>query len=250
MELGLKDKVVIVTGGAKGLGKAFCLGFAREGAIVVVLDVDENETNKMVLEIKEKGVAVFGIKADVSKLSEVEKAFSRIIEQYGKIDILINNAGIRRLAFLEETTEAMWDAHMDINLKGTFNCCKAVVKHMKERRYGKIINVSSLAGRRGHLSRGSAYAASKGGVIAFTKSIAGEVAKYNVNVNSIAPSLIRTGLLDSLSDDEMAQMKKLVPIGRVGEPEDLVGLVLLLASDLSSFIHGQTINIDGGQRMD
>lgn len=250
MELGLKNKVVIVTGGARGMGKACCLGFAREGAIVVVLDIDENEADKVVLEIEEKRFAAIAVKADISKLSEVEKTFSKIIEKYGRIDILVNNAGIRLLAFLEETTEEIWNSQMDINLKGTFNCCKAVIKYMKEQQYGKIINVSSLAGKRGHVLRGSAYAASKGGVIALTKSIASEIAGYNINVNSISPSLIRTGLLQALSDEEMVRLKKLVPMGRVGEPEDVVGLVLLLASDLSSFIHGQTINIDGGQRMD
>ena len=121
---------------------------------------------------------------------------------------------------------------------------------MKERRYGKIINVSSLAGKRGHALRGSAYAASKGGLLALTKSIAREVAPYNINVNAIAPSVIRTGFLDDFSDEDMERLKRLIPLGRVGEAEDVVGLALLLASDVSSFIHGQTINVDGGQRMD
>jgi len=151
---------------------------------------------------------------------------------------------------IEETTEEIWDSQMEINLKGTFNCCKAVIRHMKERRYGKIINVSSLAGKRGHALRGSAYAASKGGIIALTKSIAREVGKYNINVNSIAPSVIRTRFLGDFTAKDMEKLKKGIPLGRIGEPEDLVGLALLLVSDSGSFIHGQTINVDGGQRMD
>lgn len=250
MDLGLSNKVAIVTGGARGMGKAYCMGFAKEGATVIVLDVDKDEAEKVASEIKNMGSTAVAMRADVSKFSEVEKVFAEVLKKFGKIDILINNAGIRIFAWLEETTDEIWNSQMDINLRGTFNCCKAVIGHMKARRYGKIINISSLAGRRGHGMRGAAYAATKGGVIALTRSIAREVGKFNINVNSIAPSLIRTRFLDDFTNEELEKAKQPIPLGRVGEPEDLVGLALLLSSDLGSFIHGQTINVDGGQRMD
>jgi 3-oxoacyl-[acyl-carrier protein] reductase len=250
MDLKLNDKVAIITGGARGMGKAYCSGFAREGATVVIVDLDEREAKNVASQLRSDGSTVVALGVDVSKYDDVEKAVSQVLHEFGKIDILVNNAGIRLLALLEETTEEIWNSQMDINLKGPLNCCKAVIPQMKERRYGKIINVSSLAGKRGHALRGSAYAASKGGLLALTKSIAREVAPFNINVNAIAPSVIRTGFLDDFSDEDMERLKKLIPLGRVGEVEDVVGLALLLASDVSSFIHGQTINVDGGQRMD
>ena len=249
MDLGFRGKTVIITGGAKGMGRAYCQGFATEGANVCVFDLDESGAGCVVKEITKVGGVGAAFVTDVASYESVLNSVGTVLNKFGRIDILVNNAGIRLLALLEETTEEIWDSQMNVNLRGVFNTCKAVVPHFKRQRYGKILNISSVAGKRGHVLRGSAYAATKGGVIALTKSIAREVASYNINVNSLAPSIIQTDFMKDFSEQEMTNIKKLIPLGRVGQPTDLVGIALLLCSDAGSFIHGDVINVDGGQFM-
>ena len=249
MDLGLKGKTAIITGGARGMGRAYCLGFAAEGASVCIFDMDESGAGGVAEEIAESGGVASAFVTDVASYDSVERSVNAVLARFGRIDILINNAGIRLLALLEETTDEMWDAQMNVNLRGVFNTCKAVVPHFKRQRYGKILNISSLAGKRGHVLRGSAYAATKGGVIALTKSIAREVASYNINVNSLAPSIIQTDFMKDFTEQEMDKIRRSIPVGRVGQPQDLVGIALVLCSDAASFIHGDVINVDGGQFM-
>lgn len=249
MDLRLDGKTAIVTGAAKGMGRAYTLGFAREGANVCVFDVDEPRARTVVNEITAAGGTAEVYVTDVSSYENVTKSVNAVLARFGRVDILVNNVGIRILALLEDTTDAIWDMQMNINLKGMFYMCKAVLPHFKRQRYGKILNISSLAGKRGHALRGSAYAASKGGVIALTKSIARECASHNINVNALAPSVVQTDFLGDFNEQEMTKLKSLIPLGRVGQPEDLVGIALLLCSDAASFIHGDVINVDGGQFM-
>lgn len=249
MDLGLRNKTAIITGGAKGMGRAYALGFAAEGANVCLFDVDKAGADKVVNEVREAGGVAAAFTTDVSSYENVAKSVDAVLEKFGRIDILINNAGIRILALLEESTDQIWDSQMNVNLRGVFNTCKTIVPLFKSQRYGKILNISSLAGKRGHALRGSVYAATKGGVIALTKSIAREVAGYNINVNCLAPSVIDTDFLGDFTEQERVKLRSLIPLGRIGQPEDMVGIALLLCSDAGSFIHGDVINLDGGQFM-
>ncbi len=249
MDLKLSGKVAIVTGGARGIGRAYCLGFAGEGTSVVVADIDREAAEQTAEEIKTKGGRAIGIKVDVANWDEVSKMVDQTLTEFRHIDILVNNAGIRRgMASIEDFPEEMWDFDFNVNLKGAFYCTKAVARHMKERRYGKIINQSSIAGIRGHRAGGSAYAAAKAGLLGFSRSMALELGPYNINVNAIAPSIANTQFIANLPEKMKEASKKLSPLGRLGEPEDFVGIVLFLCSDHASYITGQTIQVDGGER--
>ncbi|MDO8567316.1 MAG: 3-oxoacyl-ACP reductase family protein [Dehalococcoidales bacterium] len=249
MDLGLKGKVAIVTGGGQGIGRAYCLGFAREGARVVVADINADTAKQTADEIKSKGGTAIGVKVDVSKWSDVTAMADRALKEFGQIDILVNNAGVRKgMSPIEDFPEDMWDFDMNVNLKGAFYCTKAVARHMKERRYGKIINQSSIAAIRGHRAGGCAYAAAKAGLQGFSRSMALELGKFNINVNTIAPSIANTAFIANLPDASKEATKKLTAMGRLGEPEDFVGIVVFLCSDLASYITAQTIQVDGGER--
>lgn len=250
----LSGKVAIVTGAAQGMGEAIAKKFASEDAAVVVADINIEKARRVADEIKSQGRAATAFKTNVADRGEVQKMVRTTMEKFAAVHILVNNAGIVLHAPLLEITEEDWDIVLDVNLKGVFNCTQAVLPHMIKQRYGKIINMSSIAGT-GHHARGglASYAASKAGVIQLTKVTAREVGKYGINVNCICPGLIVTPLTFAAFQTEeearrsIGQRKKLTVLGRTGTPEEVANLALFLACDDSSFIAGQAIPIDGGR---
>ena len=244
----LKDKVAIITGGARGIGKEIALTFTREGSNICVCDVNEQILMETTKELESTGRQAIGLKADVTNFSEVEKMVQKVLDNFKKIDILINNAGITRDNLLLRMKEEEWDAVLNVNLKGTFNCTKAVSKVMIKQRSGKIVNIASIIGLMGNAGQ-SNYAASKGGIISFTKSIAKELASRNINVNAIAPGFIKTDMTAKLPQDLKEPMLKMIPLNRFGEPSDVANLALFLVSEGSSYITGHVIQVDGGMVM-
>lgn len=248
MDLGLAGRVAIVTGGGQGCGKAYCLAFAEEGARVVIADINEKNAQQVAQDISVKGGTAIAMKVDVSKWEDVSAMVARTIKEFGQVDILVNNAGVLTYASIEEFTDDVFNRDMNINLKGAIYCTKAVVPHMKARKYGKIVNQSSMAAIRGHRNRGFVYSAAKAGLQGFARSMSQELGAYNINVNIIAPSMIDTTFLIGMPPETLDRSRKNSVFGRLAVPEDMVGIVLLLSSDRSSYITGQTIQIDGGQR--
>ena len=248
----LSGRVAIVTGAAHGMGEAIVKRFASEGASVLVADINIEMARRVADEIKCQGGIAIAAKADVADKLEVQDMVRTTIENLNAIHILVNNAGIvRRAPFLELTEEA-WDATINVDLKGVFNCSQAVLRYMIGQRYGKIINISSIAGTGHGRPDLASYAAAKAGVIQLTKVTAREAGQYGINVNSIAPGLIATGLsyvgrTREETEISIEERKKLALLGRMGTPEDVANLALFLASDDSSFITGQVICIDGGR---
>jgi NAD(P)-dependent dehydrogenase (short-subunit alcohol dehydrogenase family) len=249
MDLKIGGKTAFITGGGGGVGRAVALAFAREGVSVAVVDLSEENALKAAEEVQAAGGRAIGLKVDVTQWGDVDSAVRRTVEQFGGVDILVNGAGVRAVASLEETTDEVFDLHVDVNLRGPFYTCKAVVPLMKERRWGRIVNIASAAGRRGHPFAGSTYAAAKAGVFGLTKSIARETASYGITANTIAPNTINTPFIDAFTPEQREAVRKSIPLGRLAEPEDLVGPILLLASEAGSFITGQDITVDGGQLM-
>lgn len=245
----LEGRVAIVTGGARGIGRSVSLIFAREGAKVALFDVVLERALKTVNEIKALGREAVAFKVDVSKKDEIKKAVERVIDTFHKVDILVNNAGIFSSVRIEEMTEEEWDKVMAVNLKGSFFCSQAVVRWYKHQKYGKIINIGSIAGQTGGLYAGVHYSASKAGVVCLTKSLAKRLAKYNISVNGVNPGLVETDMTRDWPKDVKGLLKKQIPLGRLGQPEDVAKVVLFLASDDSNYITGETINVDGGSAM-
>jgi len=244
----LKNKSAIVTGGGRGIGKEIALLLAENGADIALADVDEKTLEEAVKDIIAKGVKAFPFKVDVSNSSDTEKLADQVFEKFGKIDILVNNAGITRDNLIMRMREDEWDKVIAINLKGTFNCTKAVSRYMIKQRSGKIVNIASVIGIVGNFGQAN-YSASKAGVIALTKSSAREFASRNINVNAVAPGFIQTAMTDALKEDIRKKMLETIPLARLGTPKDVANAVLFLATDASSYITGQTIVIDGGMVM-
>jgi 3-oxoacyl-[acyl-carrier protein] reductase len=243
--LKLAAKVALVTGAAQGIGKAVALLLARNGADIVVSDINLEKAEETAKEVQTLGRKALAIKVDVAKLDDVEKMVGAILARFGQVDILVNNAGIARDKLILRMTEEDWDAVLNINLKGTFNCTKAVVRHMSKQRSGKIVNIASVVGEMGNAGQGN-YAASKAGVIGFTKTIAREFAQRGINVNAVAPGYIETPMTDALPDKAKEELKRLIPMDRLGKPEDVAEAVLFLVSEASSYITGQVLNVNGG----
>jgi 3-oxoacyl-[acyl-carrier protein] reductase len=243
--LKLAGKVALVTGAAQGIGKAVALLLARNGADIAVSDINLEKAEETAKEVQTLGRKALATKVDVATLSDVEKMVEAILAQFGKVDILVNNAGIARDKLILRMSEEDWDAVLNINLKGTFNCTKAVVRHMSKQRSGKIVNIASVVGEMGNAGQGN-YAASKAGVIGFTKTIAREFAQRGINVNAIAPGYIETPMTDALPDKAKEELKRLIPVDRLGKPEDVAEAVLFLVSESANYITGQVLNVNGG----
>jgi 3-oxoacyl-[acyl-carrier protein] reductase len=245
MMVDLKGKVAIVTGAGRGIGKGIALALARAGADVVVTDISDDifEVGKEIEALKSKALP---IKCDVSQLKEADEVKSKVLKEFEKVDILVNNAGIYpQKPFLEMTNED-WNKVLHVNLDGVFHCTKAVLPIMVQRKYGKIVNIASIAGVVVGFNSLVHYSASKAAVAGFTKSLALEVAPFGINVNAVAPGPIDVG--EAMQADEVmnAQLIKAVPVGRMGKPADIANLVVFLVGEESSFITGQTIVCDGG----
>lgn len=245
----LKGKTAIVTGGARGIGRAIAFKLAEAGANIVINYTSSSKAAEDVVEeIKNLGVSALALKADVSKNDEIENLVKEVLNQYGSIDILVNNAGITRDNLLIRMSEQEFQDVIDINLKGAFICTKHVSKVMIKQRTGKIINIASVVGVMGNAGQ-SNYAASKAGLIGFTKSIAKELAKRGINVNAVAPGYIETDMTASLPEKVREEFMINIPLSRAGKPQDVANAVLFLASEYSEYITGQVINIDGGMVM-
>ena len=245
----LKDKIAIVTGGSRGIGKEICLKFASLGANLVINYIGgKTQAEDTKAECEKLGAKVALSEGDVSKMADCEKLFQTAVDTFGRVDILVNNAGITRDNLLMRMSEEEFDAVIAVNLKGTFNCMKQAARPMMKQKYGKIINMASVVGVTGNAGQVN-YAASKAGVIGMTKSMAKELANRGVTVNAIAPGFIRTAMTDVLSDDVKAEITRVIPMGVMGETEDVANLAAFLASDASRYITGQVINVDGGMVM-
>ncbi|WP_130806891.1 3-oxoacyl-[acyl-carrier-protein] reductase [Senegalia massiliensis] len=242
----IDNKNVIITGGSRGIGKEIALTLARNGANVII-NYFNNETKalEVVEEIERMGRTAFAIKADISNVDDANNLIKQSFDRFDKIDILINNAGITRDNLLMRMSEKEWDDCLEINLKGTFNVTKSIIRKMIKQKYGSIINISSVVGIMGNAGQ-SNYAASKAGIIGFSKSIAKEVGKKNIRVNVIAPGFIKTDMTDKLNEKIKDEYLKGIALNSFGEATDVANAALFLASDLSKYITGQTIVVDGG----
>jgi 3-oxoacyl-[acyl-carrier protein] reductase len=239
-----ENKVAMVTGGAAGIGQATALAFASEGAKVVILDLAA-KGEEVAEKIKQNGGDAFFIQTNVSVSEEVQAAVKTAIDTFGQIDILVNNAGITRDNLIMKMKEEDWELVLRVNLSSTYHCSKAVVRPMMKKRYGRIINVASVVGLAGQAGQTN-YAASKAGIIGFTKSLAKEVGSRNITVNAIAPGFIKTALTDVLPKEMVEATIENTPLGRLGEVEDVAKAILFFASDDASFITGQVLTVDGG----
>jgi NAD(P)-dependent dehydrogenase (short-subunit alcohol dehydrogenase family) len=246
----LKDRVAVITGGANGIGEAYVVGMAKEGARVVNADVDQKAGERIIQEIKKAGGEGIFIRTDVSQKEDVEKMVAETVKKYGKLDIIVNNAGILFTAPVEETTEEMWDKLLAVNVKGLFFCAQAAAKEMKKQKKGKIINISSIAAIGGQAGL-CAYSSTKGAVLPITRVFALELAPYNIQVNAILPGTTDTGMAKAaMADPEWTrQVTAGIPMGRLGRTQDLLGAVLYFASDDSNYCTGQTLIVDGGFSM-
>ncbi|HVA66975.1 MAG TPA: 3-oxoacyl-[acyl-carrier-protein] reductase [Elusimicrobiota bacterium] len=246
--LRLENKVAVITGAARGIGFATAELFCREGAKVVLVDLDEALVKESAAKAAAAPDQTMGLKADVSKFADCEAVVKAVVEKYGKLDILINNAGITKDNLILRMSEADWDLVLGINLRGAFNFTKAAVRPMLKARYGRVVNVASVVGQEGNAGQAN-YSASKGGLISLTKSCAREFASRNILVNAVAPGFIRTRLTDVIPEADKEMLAKKILVGRLGEPIDISNSILFLASDEASYITGHVLNVNGGGYM-
>lgn len=244
-----EKKVALITGATRGIGKEIALTLAEAGYNIALNYRKENEElEKLKNEIKEKGVECLAVCGDVSNFEEVEKFVKEIIEKFGKIDVLVNNAGITKDMLLMRMKKEDFESVIDVNLVGTFNVTKNVISYMMKARTGRIVNISSVVGISGNAGQTN-YSASKAGIIGFTKSLAKEVASRNINVNAVAPGFIETSMTEVLKEEIKEEIAKTIPLKRMGKAKDVANLVKFLVSEDSSYITGQVINVDGGMLM-
>jgi len=243
--LKLTGKVALVTGAAQGIGKAVALLLARHGADIVVSDINLEKAEETAKEIESIGPKAMAIKVNVASLNDVERMVEVVLNKFVRMDTLINNVGVSPDQLILCMTKEDWDIVLNVNLKGTFNCTKAVVRHMAKQRSGKIVSIASVVGEMGNAGQVN-YAASKAGVIGLTKTIAREFAKRGINVNAIAPGYIETPMTEFLSDKVKEELKRLIPMERLGKPDDVAEAVLFLVSEESNYITGQVLNVNGG----
>lgn len=244
-----EGKSAIVTGASRGIGREIALLLGKEGARVAVnYSGSKDKADEVVKQIKESGGEAFAIQADVSDADSVKNMVDKTVEAFERVDILVNNAGITRDNLLMRMKEDEWDDVININLKGVFLCTKGVTRQMMRQREGRIVNVASIVGVSGNPGQAN-YVAAKAGVIGFTKTAAKELASRNINVNAVAPGFITTDMTDALSEEVKGQMLAVIPLGKLGSPEDVARTVLFLLSEDAAYITGQTIHVDGGMVM-
>jgi 3-oxoacyl-[acyl-carrier protein] reductase len=240
-------RVVVVTGGSTGIGRAICLRFAREPARIVFVyyDPDEHHADETLNLLRDRGVETRARKLDVSSFADVQDFFSQIVEEFQGLDVLVNNAGITRDTLFLRMSEEQWDQALSVNLKGAFNCTKAAVSVMVKQRSGRIINISSVVGQIGNIGQAN-YAASKAGLLGFTKTIARELATRGITANAVAPGFINTEMTRNLPEKAKEFFMNQIPMGRMGEPEEVAEVVYWLASEGASYLTGQVIHVNGG----
>jgi len=243
-----KDKVAIITGASRGIGRSIALALAAEGARIVAFDLDMVETEKVVLEVMALGVDALAVQGNVTVAADTERLMDAAMEKYGRVDILVNNAGITRDGLLMRMKDEEWDAVLNVNLKGAFLCSRAASKIMAKQRYGRIINIASVVGQMGNAGQAN-YCASKAGLMGLTKSNARELAKRNVTVNAVAPGFIATAMTDALPEKTRQELAAQIPLERLGTAEDIANVVVFLAAERSGYITGQVIGVNGGMYM-
>lgn len=245
----LENKVAIVTGAARGIGKAIAVELAKSGANIAITDIaPEADLNKTISEIRELGVDAVGFHSDASVFTQTQQVVEKIYEYYKRIDILVNNAGITKDNLLLRMTEEDWDLVINVNLKSVFNYTKAVIKHMMNQKSGKIINIASVVGIMGNAGQAN-YSASKAGMIGFTKSIAREVASRNIQVNAVAPGYVETPMTEKLTPEQRKALTDLIPLKRTANPDEIAKVVRFLASSDADYITGEVISVNGGLYM-
>jgi len=243
-----KDKIAVVTGASRGIGRSIAFALANRGAVIVAVDVDQAATDTVVEELKASGYKAMGVVGNVTNTQDVERMIDAAIETFGRVDILVNNAGITRDGLILRMKDEDWDAVLSVNLKGAFLCTRAASKVMAKQRYGRIINIASIVGQMGNAGQAN-YCASKAGLIGLTKSNARELAKRNITVNAVAPGFIATAMTDALSDKVRAELAAQIPMERLGSADDIANAVVFLASEASSYITGQVLAVNGGMYM-
>lgn len=244
----MDQKVALITGSTRGIGKAIALSLAKKNFAVALSGRNKDLLQKVVDEFTASGYNAAGFSGDVGSYEDAQSITKSVIEKFGQVDVLINNAGITRDNLILRMNEEEWDAVIEVNLKGAFNCVKGVVRSMVKNRSGVIINISSVVGQTGNAGQAN-YSAAKAGLFGYTKSLAKELAARNIRVNAIAPGFIQTDMTDNLNDEQVSKLKEQIPLGRLGVSDDVAGLVDYLVSDVASYITGQTFNVDGGMVM-
>ena len=244
----VKDRVALITGASRGIGRSIAMALAAGGAKIVAVDIDQQATDAFVAELKTGGTEAVGIQGNVTRPADVEQMVQSAKEAFGRIDILVNNAGITRDALLLRMKDEDWDAVLDVNLKGAFLCTRSVAKLMSKQRSGRIINIASVVGQMGNAGQAN-YCASKAGLMGLTRSNARELAKRNVTVNAVAPGFIATDMTDALPENVRQELAAQIPLERLGSAEDIAHAVMFLASDQSGYITGQVLGVNGGMYM-
>ncbi len=244
----VQDRVALVTGASRGIGRSISLALAAQGAKIVAVDVDLQATEEFVAELKASGTEAVAVQGNVTQPADVDQMVKVAKETFDRIDILINNAGITRDALLLRMKDEDWDAVLDVNLKGPFLCTRAVSKLMTKQRHGRIVNIVSVVGQMGNAGQAN-YCASKAGLMGLTRSNARELAKRNITVNAVAPGFIATAMTDALPEDKRQELAAQIPLARLGSAEDIAYTVLFLASDQAGYITGQVVGVNGGMYM-
>jgi len=246
--MGLEGRVALITGAARGIGRAIAFRLVSQGVRVAIGDLLEEEGRRTQEEAESASGEAMFVPLDVANEAAAKQAIQQVVERWGRLDILINNAGITRDRLLLRLAEQEWDAVLDVNLKGAYICSRAALPHMLRQRWGRIVSTSSVVGLTGNPGQTN-YAASKAGLIGFTKSLAREVATRNITVNAVAPGYIATEMVKTLSEDLQKAILERIPLGRFGTPEDVADVVAFLCSEKASYITGHVINVDGGMVM-
>ncbi len=243
-----KEKVAVITGASRGIGRSIALALAAKGATIVAVDMDQASTDAVVAELQAAGAKALAVVGNVTVTADVEHMIEAATEAYGRVDILVNNAGITKDGLLMRMKDEEWDAVLNVNLKGAFLCTRAAFKVMSKQRYGRIINIASIVGQMGNAGQAN-YCASKAGLIGLTKSNAREMAKRSITVNAVAPGFIATAMTDALSEKVRVDLTSQIPMERLGSADDIANAVVFLASEASGYITGHVLSVNGGMYM-